>query len=106
MIIKRFFDYHPCGTPLYAYELKGSGIISAVILNYGATLNSIFVTDKDGIKRDVIGGFDKVIDYIDSGEYQGSTVGRVCNRLKNAEYEIDGVKYSTYKKRSSKYINN
>lgn len=97
MITKRFFDYHPSGIPLYAYELKGSGIISAVILDYGATLNSIFVTDKDGIKRDVIGGFDKVLDYIDSGEYQGSTVGRVCNRLKNAEYIIDGVKYSTFK---------
>ena len=97
MITKRLFDYHPCGIPLYAYELKGSGIVSAVILDYGATLNSIYVTDKDGITRDVIGGFDKVLDYIDSGEYQGSTVGRVCNRLKNAEYILNGVKYTTYK---------
>lgn len=97
MITKRFYDYHPCGTPLYAYELKGRGIVSATILDYGATLNSIYVTDKDGVTRDVIGGFDKVIDYIDSGEYQGSTVGRVCNRLKNAEYVIDGIKYCTFK---------
>lgn len=97
MITKRFFDYHPCGIPLYAYELKGSGIVSAVILDYGATLNSIFVKDNDGNTRDVIGGFDKVLDYMNSCEYQGATIGRVCNRLKNAEYILDGVKYSTYK---------
>ena len=89
MITKRFFDYHPCGIPLYSYELKGSGIVSAKILDYGATLNSICVTDKEGIVRDVIGGFDKVLDYMNSGEYQGATVGRVCNRLKNAEYFIE-----------------
>ncbi len=96
MITKRFYDYHPCGTPLYEYELKGKGVVSAVILDYGATLKSIFVNAADGSVRDVIGGFDRVLDYIDSGEYQGATIGRVCNRLKNAEYTINEVKYSTY----------
>lgn len=97
MIVKSFYDFHPCGKELYSYELKSKGIVSVVILDYGATLHSINVKDKNGNTRDVIGGFDKVLDYIDSGEYQGATIGRVCNRLKNAEYVIDGVKYSTYK---------
>ncbi len=97
MITKKFYDYHPCGTPLYSYELSGEGIMSFSVLDYGATLHKILVKDKDGIIRDVIGGFDKVTDYMDSGEYQGATIGRVCNRLKNAEYILNGVKYNTYK---------
>jgi len=96
MINKYFFDYHPCGIPVYAYEVTAGGNVSATIIEHGATLQKLCVKDKNGAVRDVIGGFDKITDYLDSGEYQGSTVGRVCNRLKNATYEIDGVKYRTY----------
>ncbi len=96
MVTKSFFDFHPCGVPVYAYELKGKGSVSVKIIDFGARLQSILVPDANGVVRDVIGGFDRIIDYMDSGEYQGATVGRVCNRLKNAKYSIDGVEYSTY----------
>ena len=96
MITKRFFDYHPCGVPVYAYDITSGGSVTATVIEHGATLQRLLVKDKFGNYRDVIGGFDRIIDYLDSSEYQGGTIGRVCNRLKNAEYIIDDVKYSTY----------
>lgn len=96
MITKRFFDYHPCGIPVYAYDITSGGNVTATVIEHGATLQRLLVSDKRGGVRDVVGGFDSIIDYLDSGECQGGTIGRVCNRIKNATYEIDGVRYRTY----------
>ena len=43
---------------------------------------------------DVIGGYDTLQDYeADTGSYQGATVGRVANRIKNAQFTMDGAIY-------------
>ena len=43
---------------------------------------------------DVIGGYDTLQDYeSDTGSYQGATVGRVANRIKNAQFTMDGAIY-------------
>lgn len=96
MINKHSFGYHPCGVPIYAYTLSND-FISAELLEYGATIQSLNVPDSAGKSYDVVGGFDTIDDYILSTEYQGSTAGRVCNRLKNAEFTLDGVTYHTYR---------
>ena len=79
MITKRFFDYHPCGIPVYAYDITSGGNVTATVIEHGATLQRLLVSDKRGGVRDVVGGFDSIIDYLDSGECQGGTIGRVCN---------------------------
>ncbi len=100
MVKKRLFGYHPSGIPVYAYEMSAAmpddmpPALTVTAINYGAILNKV-VVNFDGKPVDVIGGFDSVLDYIDSSECQGSIAGRVCNRLTNSEYYIDGVKYRT-----------
>lgn len=43
---------------------------------------------------DIIGGYDTLADYEeDTGSYQGATVGRVANRIENAEFFMDGAIY-------------
>ena len=43
---------------------------------------------------DIIGGYDSLADYEeDRGSYQGATVGRVANRIENAEFCMDGAIY-------------
>ena len=42
----------------------------------------------------IIGGYDCVEDYeADTGSYQGATIGRVANRIKNAQFTMDGAIY-------------
>ena len=59
------------------------------IMNRGATIVS-FKT----FGVDVIGGYDKLEDYVaDTGSYQGATVGRVANRIGDAQFCMDGAIY-------------
>lgn len=96
MIQKRLFGRHPCGEEIFAYTLSNS-VLSAELLNYGATVRSLYVFNAKGKCFDIVGGFDTIEDYMLSTEYQGPTVGRVCNRLKNAEFTLNGVTYRTYR---------
>lgn len=44
--------------------------------------------------QDIIGGYDTITDYeADTGSYQGATVGRVANRIGNAQFIMDGAIY-------------
>lgn len=43
---------------------------------------------------DVVGGYDNFEDYMaDRGSYQGATVGRVANRIGDAQFSMDGAIY-------------
>ncbi len=57
------------------------------IMTRGATIVSF---NTYGVE--VIGGYDSLDDYVaDTGSYQGATVGRVANRIENAQFSMDGA---------------
>ncbi|EEQ38169.1 hypothetical protein CLUG_02292 [Clavispora lusitaniae ATCC 42720] len=63
------------------------------IANYGATIQSI---KKDG--HQYVAGYDDLSGYKQaSNPFFGATIGRVANRISNAEFSIDGSKYSVSK---------
>jgi len=66
------------GEKVYLYTISG-GRLKAVISDLGATVVRLYV---DG--TDVVLGFDDPNDYINSGTFFGSVVGRNCNRTANA----------------------
>lgn len=68
---------------------------SVSVINYGAALQSVLVPDRAGKLRDVCLGFDSLQEYLgDNNPYFGATVGRVCNRIGGAAFEINGKTYS------------
>lgn len=69
------------------------GQYKAEILAYGATLKSLYVPDKNGRAENIVCGFDTVGDYKRSRGCFGATVGRVCNRIGNARFTLDGTVY-------------
>ncbi|VDM27722.1 unnamed protein product [Toxocara canis] len=73
--------------------LKNLNGMRAELISYGATLKSLIVNDKRGIGRDVVLGFNDLNGYINDDSFFGSTVGRVCNRIGYASFELDGKKY-------------
>lgn len=96
MIIKEHFGVSPCGSEVYAYTLENDSIVSAKISNFGGTIISLWVKDKEGNKHDVVCGFDSIEGYLTSGGYQGAVIGRVTNRISNSKFNLDGKEYDLY----------
>lgn len=74
---------------LRIFDSKGN---SAVIIEYGATVQSLVINGRSG-PVDVVLGYDSVQAYENGTCYYGATVGRVANRISNALISIDGTEY-------------
>ena len=92
---KKHFGTSKDGFEISEYILD-NGLIEAHFLDYGCIIKNVFVAGKDGKKRDVVLGYDDLKSYEENDGYLGAFVGRVANRIKNAEFTLDGVKYRLF----------
>ena len=76
------------------YTMKSSYGMEAMILNYGALVEKLFVPDSSGNLADVMLGLKGLDDYMESGANHGSVVGRSANRIKDASFVINGETYN------------
>jgi aldose 1-epimerase len=88
------FGTTPDGIAVEAVTLRSSNGISASILSYGATLQTLFLPDRAGTLADVVLGYDNLADYVAKPQFFGSTVGRYANRIAGARFTLDGKTYS------------
>ena len=79
------------GKEVYKYTLTGDNV-SVSVLNFGATVQSLFV---DGIN--VVRGFDSAEDYKVRGGYVCCAIGRVANRIAKAKFTLNGQEYQLTK---------
>ena len=68
--------------------------MQAAITNYGATLISLKVPDRQGKLADVVLGFDTLKGYLGEHPYFGATVGRYGNRIAQGKFTLDGKQYT------------
>ncbi|XP_023515676.1 aldose 1-epimerase [Cucurbita pepo subsp. pepo] len=80
------------GNEVGIYELR-RGDFSIKLTNYGATILSVILPDKNGKLDDVVLSFPSVDDFKSDRTYFGNIVGRVANRIGGAQFGIDGVFY-------------
>lgn len=76
--VSKYAESTEYGT-VYAYDIA-MGEYSARILSFGATWQSMTVPGKDGVKRDVLLGFD-TLEGLANGDFEGMVIGRYANRL-------------------------
>jgi len=77
-----------------AIVLRNEAGIEVHILPTGAAIQRLLLPDRDGVVDDVVLGFDDERHYADgTSPYFGAVVGRVANRIANASFELDGVRY-------------
>jgi aldose 1-epimerase len=81
------------GTPVPAVELQTTAGLRARIIALGATLQSLYVPDKNGDTADVVLGHATVGEYLARPQYFGATVGRFANRIAHGKFELDGRTY-------------
>jgi len=85
------------GGPTRLHTLRADGIV-ATVCDYGATLVSLDVPDRDGRMGGVVLGFDGVGGYETrtNNPFMGATVGRVANRIAGARFTLDGVEHTLH----------
>src|SRR3546814_12445566 len=77
-------------TPIEAVTLTNDRGVSARIITYGATLQSLTAPDRDGKSADVLLGYDDLASYVDKPNYFAVTVGRYANRIADGKFSLDG----------------
>lgn len=81
------------GTAVEAITLSNAHGVSARILAYGATLQSLIAPDRAGKPADIVLGYDDLASYVDHPNYFGVTVGRYANRIAGGKFTLDGKTY-------------
>ncbi len=82
-----------CHDEVSKYRITHSSGAFFSVIDYGASITSICVRDRNGILGDVILGFSSLGDYLKSGSCHGAIVGRHANRIKNASFTLNGKEY-------------
>ena len=93
-ITSRAFGETARGEAVTAYEISSASGSRAVILDYGATVQSLQVPDSTGALVDVALGYDTVAEYEANGGYLGATIGRVGNRIAKGSFSLGGREYT------------
>lgn len=92
------------GAGVTAARLENASGASVTVLDYGATIQSIVVPDKNGEPVDVALGYDTPAEYARHGGYLGATVGRVGNRIGGAAFSLNGVTYRLAKNNGENHL--
>lgn len=91
-VTKRYFGRGPHnGPPVTLYTLANKNGMTVSIMDYGATITSIRVPDRNGKIDDVVLGFDRFAPYLQMKDYFGATIGRYANRIAGGKFTIDKV---------------
>ena len=87
-------DDAPFGTcevgPVRRFTLGSEPGVVLEVLDLGATVHRLDVTDRHGRRRNVVVNHQDPQAYLDGSDYRGATIGRVANRIGAGGFEIDG----------------
>ena len=92
-VTKSQWGQMPDGAPIDLYTLTNASGMRVTVMNYGATLTSVCVPDREGRLDNVTLYLDTCDDYLRGHPLFGSVVGRYANRIAGAGFTLDGVKY-------------
>lgn len=87
------------------FTFQNSNGIKIQVITYGATITSISIPDKNGTSDDIVMGFNDIEGYLSpTNPYFGAVCGRVCNRIRNATFQIDGITYKLSANQDGKHM--
>jgi len=101
---KQSFGKTEDGQQTDLYILTNKNGVEAAITNYGGTVVTLKVPDRQGKIEDVVLGYDKLNDYEAGKAYFGAIVGRYANRIAHAKFTLDGITYTLPKNDGDKHL--
>lgn len=93
MILKNEFGLLNDGSKVYIYTLQNKLGAEVKITNFGATVVSLKMPDRNGKYEDIVLGYDSLASYVNGTSYFGAIVGRYANRISMGEITLDGKTY-------------
>lgn len=81
------------GSLITAFTMQNRNGLSVTILDFGGTIQSFVVPDRNGKPTDVVLGYDDLASYEQGTCYYGAVVGRYANRIGGAKFVLDGKEY-------------
>lgn len=90
-IASRLFGIDAEGKHVIEYTLTNERGMEMKVINYGCTITSLKVQDRDGVFENVVLGFDTLEKYIHSKHYIGAIIGRCANRIRNGKFILEDL---------------
>jgi aldose 1-epimerase len=91
---KQSFGKTEDGQQTDLYILTNKNGMETAITNYGGTVVTLKVPDRNGKLDDVVLGYDKLDDYAAGKAYFGAIIGRYANRIAHAKFTLNGTTYT------------
>ncbi|MDF2159135.1 aldose epimerase family protein [Algoriphagus sp. CAU 1675] len=92
------------GKDVFKYTLN-NGTMQVELSNFGGLISRIEAPDKNGNLENVTLTMDSVEEYLTrQNPFFGATAGRVANRIANAEFTLDGTKYTLAKTNGDNHL--
>ena len=87
------FGFTKNGTEAVRVRIENNDGASLSLINYGASIHSLLVPEKNGSFVDVCLGYNTLASYESSTDYVGATVGRCANRIGRGRFILGGKEY-------------
>lgn len=81
------------GKEVFQFRLENNAGASVTVMNYGCTITSILVPDREGRLTDICLGYPTLAEYEKNDGYLGAVVGRHANRIERGVFVLDGKEY-------------
>ena len=91
---KRIFGTTPSGEVVTEYTLTNLHGLEMKVINYGCTITTLNVPDRNGVMGDIVLGYDTLEGYLQSDAYLGCVVGRFANRIAHGKFLLAGKEYT------------
>jgi len=93
-IEKAAFGETPEHEKVDLYTLTNASGMMVKLSTYGAVIQSLAVPDRAGKLADIVRGFDSLDGYLaPGGSHIGAVIGRYANRIKGAQFVLEGTTY-------------
>jgi len=92
-IVSKPFGKTTAGEPITLYTLTNDKGMSVSLMDYGATVVNLLVSDRTGKLDDIALGFESAEPYFTKSPYFGATIGRYGNRIAKGTFQLNGEAY-------------
>jgi len=76
------------------YILKNRNGMEISVINYGGIITSWKSKDRDGNYKDIVLGFNNLLEYESESPYFGAIIGRYGNRIAKGKFTLNGENYT------------
>lgn len=95
MVSKQIFGVTKDGKTVFIYRITNQNGLSAAVLDYGCTLQSVVIPHR-GKQIDVCLGYDTIRAYEQNDGYLGALIGRYAGRIPGAVLHLGNKNYPLY----------